>query len=284
MKVFTTKQLLRNYLLSFKEKGKTIGFVPTMGALHQGHLSLIKKAKENNDIVVVSIFVNPTQFNNTEDLVNYPKTLEKDTQLLKTVSCDVLFHPPVSEMYNENVVSEKFDFDGLEHQMEGKFRDGHFNGVGTVVKTLFEIVEPNKAYFGQKDFQQLQIIKKMVEKRKLDVKIKGCAIFREEDGLAMSSRNVRLSKVERKAAPFIYKTLKKAKKKFKTEEPNKVIFWVKNQFKKHLLLDLEYFTIAEEKTLQTIKVKEADKKYRAFIAVFAGDVRLIDNIKLKNCN
>jgi len=281
MKVFTTKHELKRHISSFKEEGKTLGFVPTMGALHQGHLSLIKKAKENNDIVVVSIFVNPTQFNNTEDLVNYPKTLEKDTQLLKTVSCDVLFHPPVSEMYDENVVSENFDFDGLEHQMEGKFREGHFNGVGTIVKTLFEIIKPNKAYFGQKDFQQLLIVKKMVEKHQLDVSVKGCAIYREEDGLAMSSRNVRLSKIERKAAPFIYKTLKKAKKKFKTEEANKVTFWVKKQFKKQLLLDLEYFTIADEETLEPIKIKETNKKYRAFIAVFAGDVRLIDNIKLK---
>ncbi|MCL4145095.1 UNVERIFIED_CONTAM: hypothetical protein GTU68_033461 [Idotea baltica] len=227
-----------------------------MGALHKGHLSLIEKAQQKNDIVVVSIFVNPTQFNNQEDLIKYPKTLDNDTKLLESVSCDVLFHPSVEEIYSKNVVSENFNFDGLEHQMEGKFRDGHFNGVGTIVKTLFEIIEPDTAYFGQKDFQQLQIIKKMVKKHQLNLKIKGCKIFREKDGLAMSSRNTRLSKEHREIAPFIYKTLKKAKKKFKTE--------------------------TDEKTLETLENKESDKKYRAFIAVFAGEIRLIDNIQLKN--
>lgn len=282
MIIFTEKHALKVYLLTLKALNKTIGFVPTMGALHQGHLSLIKQAKQKNDLVIVSIFVNPTQFDNKEDLVKYPKTLENDTKLLESVSCDVLFHPSVEEIYDENVVSENFDFDGLEHQMEGKFRDGHFNGVGTVVKTLFEIIKPDKAYFGQKDFQQLQIIKKMVEKHQLNLKIKGGEIFREKDGLAMSSRNVRLSKEHREIAPFIYKTLKEAKKKFKTEKANKVINWVENQFKKEPLLELEYFTIANEKTLETLKNKEADKKYRAFIAVFAGEIRLIDNIQLKN--
>ena len=281
MKIFTTKQEIKSFLSTLKEQNKSIGFVPTMGALHQGHLSLIKKAKKKNEIVVVSIFVNPTQFDNKEDLVKYPKTLENDTKLLESVSCDLLFHPSVEEIYAENVTSEKFDFDGLEHQMEGKFRDGHFDGVGTIVKTLFEIVEPNKAYFGQKDFQQLQIIKKMVEKHQLDLKIVGCPIFREDDGLAMSSRNTRLTKDHRKAAPFIYKTLKKARKKFKKESPLFVSKWVEKKFKKHPLLELEYFTIADEKSLETIEKKESDKKYRAFIAVFAGEIRLIDNIRLK---
>ena len=281
MKIFTTKQEIKSFLSTLKEQNKSIGFVPTMGALHQGHLSLIKKAKKKNEIVVVSIFVNPTQFDNKEDLVKYPKTLENDTKLLESVSCDLLFHPSVEEIYAENVTSEKFDFDGLEHQMEGKFRDGHFDGVGTIVKTLFEIVEPNNAYFGQKDFQQLQIIKKMVEKHQLDLKIVGCPIFREDDGLAMSSRNTRLTKDHRKAAPFIYKTLKKARKKFKKESPLFVSKWVEKKFKKHPLLELEYFTIADEKSLETIEKKESDKKYRAFIAVFAGEIRLIDNIRLK---
>jgi pantoate--beta-alanine ligase len=165
--------------------------------------------------------------------------------------------------------------------MEGKFRAGHFDGVGTIVRALFEIVTPNRAYFGQKDFQQLQIVKKMVEKHAIPVKVKGCPIFREEDGLAMSSRNTRLSKEHRAAAPFIFKTLKKVRKKFGTENAIKVTEWVENQFKKHPLLNLEYFTIADEKTLETIKNKESNKKYRAFIAVFAGEIRLIDNIQLK---
>jgi pantoate--beta-alanine ligase len=164
MKIFNTKQEIKSYLTTQKEEHKTIGFVPTMGALHQGHLSLVKKAKKKNDIVVVSIFVNPTQFDKKEDLTNYPKTIENDTQLLESISCDVLFFPSVEEIYDHHILSEKFDFDGLEHQMEGKFRPGHFDGVGTIVKTLFKIVAPNKAYFGQKDFQQLQIIKKWLEK------------------------------------------------------------------------------------------------------------------------
>ncbi|QNM85320.1 pantoate--beta-alanine ligase [Polaribacter pectinis] len=282
MKIFTTKQDLKSCLSEFKTKNKAIGFVPTMGALHEGHLSLIKKAKEKNDIVVVSIFVNPTQFDNVEDLKKYPKTIENDIKLLESVSCDVLFSPSVEEIYSENIASEKFDFDGLEHQMEGKFRDGHFDGVGTIVKTLFEIVEPNKAYFGQKDFQQLQIIKKMVKKNRLPVKIKGCPIFREKDGLAMSSRNVRLSNEQREIAPFIFKTLKEVRKKFGITNISEINKWVENQFKKQPLLELEYFTIAEEKTLETAETKESNKKYRAFLAVFAGKIRLIDNIRLRN--
>ncbi|MGB0890907.1 MAG: pantoate--beta-alanine ligase [Flavobacteriaceae bacterium] len=281
MKIFEKKSDLSTFLLSKKMKEKSIGFVPTMGALHQGHLSLVKKAKEKNDITVVSIFVNPTQFDNQEDLVKYPKTLKNDIQLLETVNCDVVFVPSVEDIYEENVSSKKFEFDGLEYQMEGKFREGHFDGVGTIVKNLFEIVNPDKAYFGKKDFQQLQIIKKMVEKHNLPVKIKGCDIFREEDGLAMSSRNTRLTKKYREAAPFIYKILKKAKKKFGTKNANKVTKWVEKQFNQHPLLELEYFTIADEETLKTINNKESRKKYRAFIAVYAGEIRLIDNIRLK---
>ncbi len=281
MKIFKIKSELKDFLLQQKSLKKSIGFVPTMGALHEGHLSLVKKAKKKNDITVVSIFVNPTQFDNKEDLVKYPKTFDNDVKLLESVDCDVLFFPSVEEIYAENITSDKFDFDGLEHQMEGKFRDGHFDGVGTIVKTLFEIVNPDKAYFGKKDFQQLQIIKKMVEKHKLPVKIKGCDIFREDDGLAMSSRNARLTKEHREGAPFIYKILKKIKKKIGTKNANELKQWVEEQFKKHKLLELEYFTIADEKTLQTTSIIESDQKYRAFIAVFAGDIRLIDNISLK---
>ena len=280
MKIFKKKQLLKNYLSTLKRDNKTIGFVPTMGALHEGHLSLIKKAKQKNDIVVVSIFVNPTQFDNPEDLEKYPKTLKKDIALLIAIACDILFSPTVDEIYTKEVVPEKFDFEGLEHQMEGKFRDGHFDGVGTIVKTLFEIIEPDKAYFGEKDFQQLQIIKKMVTKHQLSVKIKGCPIFREQDGLAMSSRNARLSEEHRKAAPFIFKTLKKVQQKFDTENPKEISEWVQKEFKKHPLLTLEYFTIAYENTLKPIKAKKPNQKYRAFLAVFADDIRLIDNIRV----
>lgn len=281
MKVYKTKSELKDFLSEIKNDKKSIGFVPTMGALHEGHLSLVKKSKKKNDITVVSVFVNPTQFDNKEDLVKYPKTFDNDFKLLDSVDCDVLFFPSVDEIYNENIESKSFNFDGLEDQMEGEFRDGHFDGVGTIVKTLFEIVEPDAAYFGKKDFQQLQIIKKMVEKHAIPVQIKGCDIFREKDGLAMSSRNTRLTTEHRKVAPFIYKTLKKAKKKFDKESANEVTEWVKRKFKKESLLQLEYFTIADEKTLKTVTKKESNQKYRAFIAVFAGEIRLIDNIRLK---
>lgn len=282
MEIFTTKQAVKEYITKHKAQNKSIGFVPTMGALHLGHVSLIKKAKAKNDIVVVSIFVNPTQFNNKADLENYPNTLKEDIEILKKEECTVLFNPSVEEMYNTNITSKSFDFDGLETKMEGKFRDGHFNGVGTIVKQLFAIVDPDRAYFGEKDFQQLQIIKKMVKKHRLNVKVKGCPIFREEDGLAMSSRNIRLTKLQREKASFIYKVLKKVRKKFKEKSVEEIQNWVEKKFKNHKLFKLEYFTIAEEKTLETITKKEAGKKYRAFIAVFAGEIRLIDNIRLKN--
>ncbi|CAL2062538.1 pantoate--beta-alanine ligase [Tenacibaculum sp. 190524A05c] len=282
MKIFKSKSDLKIYLAEEKKKGNRIGFVPTMGALHEGHLSLVEKAIRKTDTTVVSIFVNPTQFDNKEDLYKYPKTFENDVALLERVNCDVLFYPSVDEIYDENVIAEKFDFDGLEHQMEGKFRDGHFDGVGTIVKALFEIVEPDVAYFGKKDFQQLQIIKKLVEKYNIPVKIKGMPIFREKDGLAMSSRNARLTKEHREAAPFIHKILKKARKKTGTKNAKEIIEWVENQFKQHPLLELEYFTIAEEKTLISAEKFEPKKRYRAFIAVFAGKIRLIDNVRFKN--
>lgn len=281
MQTFQLKSELQKYLSEIRANKVTIGFVPTMGALHEGHLSLIKKAKKNNDVTVVSIFVNPTQFDNKEDLEKYPQTLENDLKLLESVNCDVVYAPNANDVYDGNITSEEFNFDGLEHQMEGKFRDGHFDGVGTIVKKLFEIVEPNNAYFGKKDFQQLQIIKKLVEKYNIPVKIIGCSIFREEDGLAMSSRNTRLTKEHREVAPFIYKTLKKAKKKFKEKSVEELTKWVEKKFKKHSLLDLEYFTIADEATLETPEKAEKNKKYRGFIAVYAGKIRLIDNIRLR---
>jgi pantoate--beta-alanine ligase len=279
MLVFAKIKSVQQKIKSLK-KGTSVGFVPTMGALHKGHLSLIKQAKKENDIVVVSIFVNPTQFNKQEDLINYPKTIDTDLSLLKSVYCDLVFTPTAEEIYSNNIQSQVFDFDGLEQQMEGKFRDGHFNGVGTIVKRLFQIVTPNKAYFGEKDFQQLQIIRKLVQKNQIPVKIIGCDIFRENDGLAMSSRNSRLTKEHRNVSPFIYQTLKKAKIKFGTISAPEVIKWVENEFKNQPLLELEYFEIADEATLQSIKNKESKQKYRAFIAVFAGKIRLIDNISL----
>lgn len=279
MKVFKAQKDLSEEITKVKSSNKTIGFVPTMGALHIGHLSLVTNALNNNDIVVVSIFVNPTQFNNPEDLEKYPRTLEKDLGLLKPLSKDIIVYAPsVDDIYGSKTESESFDFDGLEHEMEGQFREGHFNGVGTIVKRLFEIVKPNIAYFGEKDFQQLQIIKKLVTKHQIPVRIVGCEICRENSGLAMSSRNQRLKPEYKIAAPFIYKTLKIAKEKFGTKSANKVTDWVNQQFYKNDLLELEYFIIADENTLKPIKRKSKNKKYRAFIAVYADDIRLIDNL------
>tara|TARA_R110002073_G_scaffold279026_1_gene442774 strand:+ start:6926 stop:7768 length:843 start_codon:yes stop_codon:yes gene_type:complete len=279
MQVYPTSNSLQQ-ALSKKRKGNSIGFVPTMGALHQGHLSLIEEAKKHNEIVVVSIFVNPTQFDNKEDLKKYPRTLAADKRLLESVNCDVLFAPTAEDIYQNSIESSEFNFDGLEFEMEGKHRRGHFDGVGTIVKRLFEIVEPTNAYFGEKDFQQLQIIKKLVEKYQIPTKIIGCKIYREKDGLAMSSRNTRLTKQYRDAAPFIYQTLKKAQIMFKTESATTVDSWVHKEFIKSKLLNLEYFEIANANTLKTIFHKRKGNKYRGFIAVFAGDVRLIDNIAL----
>ncbi|WP_040280548.1 pantoate--beta-alanine ligase [Psychroserpens damuponensis] len=282
MRIFKNKTDLIAYVDTLKSKKKTIGFVPTMGALHQGHASLINTGLSENDITVVSIFVNPTQFDNQEDLVKYPRTLDDDVELLMAISEEkiIVYAPTVEDIYGGNVASASFSFNGLEHEMEGRFREGHFDGVGTVVKRLFEIVRPDKAYFGEKDFQQLMIIKTLVENYDIPVKVIGCKIHRAKDGLAMSSRNARLKSEYREAAPFIYKTLKIAKEQFGTKSAIKVTEWVTQQFAEHNLLDLEYFIIADIKTLKTVKRKSNKKSYRAFIAVYADDIRLIDNIAL----
>lgn len=270
---------LQSYLSEFKGSSK-IGFVPTMGALHRGHLSLVERAKKENDLVVASIFVNPTQFDRAEDLLKYPKTLESDKQLLNSVGCDVIFAPTVQEMYPEKIASQKFNFAGLDAVMEGKFRLGHFDGVGTVVKRLFDIVKPDNAYFGEKDYQQLMIVKKMVETEKITVNIIGCRISREPDGLAMSSRNKRLTEVQRLEAPLIYKSLQKAKAMFPDNDLEKIKEMVSDKFFGNEILKLEYFEIADATTLMPADKKTEDKKYRGFIAVFADTVRLIDNIAL----
>jgi pantoate--beta-alanine ligase len=282
MDIYHEKIDLNAVVENFKSQKLIIGLVPTMGALHQGHLSIIKKALNENDKVIVSVFVNPTQFDNKDDLEKYPRNLETDIELLKTLSKNnlLVYAPSIEDVYGNDIKSTDFNFDGLEHPMEGKFRIGHFDGVGTVVKRLFEIVRPDNAYFGEKDFQQLMIIKKMVEKLNLPVHIIACEIHREKDGLAMSSRNVRLNKEHRNVAPFIYQTLKASKEKFNNKSADKVVEWVEKQFAKNDLLRLEYFTIAETSTLQTFKRKSKDKSYRAFIAVYADDIRLIDNIAL----
>ncbi len=281
MKVFRHKSEVDKEIMALKEANKTIGLVPTMGALHEGHLSLVENGLTNNDIVFVSIFVNPTQFNNKNDLLKYPRTLQEDIDLLSYKSDNIyVFAPSVEDIYNTNVKAVEFDFDGLENEMEGEFREGHFDGVGTIVKQLLEIIKPNNAYFGEKDYQQLQIIRKLVDKFKMPVNIVGCKIHRESSGLAMSSRNMRLKPDYKLAAPYIYKTLLSAKKKFGTKSAKSVTDWVNKQFDNHEILELEYFRIADVNTLKEIKRKSSKKKYRAFIAVYADDVRLIDNIAL----
>ncbi|QLG45588.1 pantoate--beta-alanine ligase [Costertonia aggregata] len=280
MQVFRTKKELTN-VLSEKPEQHSIGLVPTMGALHKGHLTLIQRAFEENKVVVVSIFVNPTQFDNKDDLKKYPKALEKDIGLIKTISKEILvFAPPVSEMYSDEISAKSYDFDGLDQVMEGAFRQGHFDGVGTIVEALLTVIAPDIAYFGEKDFQQLQIIKKLVEIRNLAVKIIGCPIVREPNGLALSSRNERLSETMRHSASLIYQTLLSAKEKFGTKSADSIIEWVENRFKQHPDFQLEYIEITDAETLRPFQKKHKNKKYRAFIAVYAEEVRLIDNIAL----
>lgn len=280
MTVFNNQKELKAHLASLSGN-KNIGLVPTMGALHKGHLSLLKKSLSQNDITVISIFVNPTQFNNQEDLEKYPRTLDDDLKKIKKLNSNIIvFAPTIEDIYGKNVTSNSFDYDGLEHQMEGKQRPGHFDGVGTIVKALFEIVHPTKAYFGEKDYQQVLIVKKMVEKHNLPVKIVVCPILREKNGLAMSSRNERLAPDEREKASFIYQTLLKAKELFQTEDFRKVYDFVQQTFDKQHLMKLEYFTIADSKTLLEVTKKYKSKKYRAFIAVHIGNIRLIDTISL----
>ena len=281
MPIFYGKASLMDHLKTLKTAFSTIGFVPTMGALHLGHLALMKKSILENEHTVVSIFVNPTQFNNAEDLAKYPRTFNEDVEKLTALDPKIiLYAPSVDDIYEGQVASQHFDFDGLENQMEGKFRPGHFDGVGTIVKRLFEIVAPTKAYFGEKDFQQLQIVKKMVAKHHLRVQIIGCAIHRENNNLAMSSRNERLSTQERTEAAIIYKTLTTAKAKFDKQSATKVTAWVKSVIEKNPLFNVEYFTIADETTLLTCERKNKNKKYRAFIAVLVNNIRLIDTISL----
>lgn len=279
MQVFSNKLDLRNFLNSSNTNNKSIGFVPTMGALHDGHLSLLKYSLKENDITLISIFVNPTQFNNLEDLEKYPRTIEKDIEKIKSLSKEIIIYTPeVNDLYEKTITSEKFDFDGLENQMEGKHRPGHFDGVGTVVKKLFSVVKPNRAYFGEKDYQQLLIVKKLVSKYKIPVEIIGCPILREENGLAMSSRNLRLSPEARKKSFIIFENLKKAKKNFKTQSAQKTKEFLENEFQKNKMFTLEYFEIADEETLLPCKRKNKTKKYRGFIAVLVENIRLIDNL------
>ncbi|WP_446050654.1 pantoate--beta-alanine ligase [Zobellia laminariae] len=280
MLVFKTKKELSDHI-STLPKTNNLGLVPTMGALHTGHASLVQKAVNENQTVVVSIFVNPTQFDNKEDLAKYPDTFDDDLDLLSSISEDILiFSPSADEVYDHKIKAKKYNFEGLDTVMEGAFRDDHFNGVGTIVEALLLLVKPDRAYFGEKDFQQLQIIRKLVQQQNIPVEIIGCPIVRETNGLAMSSRNERLSKQLRQKASFIYHTLLTAKEKFGTENADYVLDWVKEQFNEQEDLELEYIEITDVETLSPITRKNEKLKYRAFIAVYADGVRLIDNIAL----
>lgn len=279
MQVFKHKKELSDHIGQLRRQGKTIGFVPTMGALHEGHLSLMEKARKENDVLVVSIFVNPIQFNNKSDLQVYPRNLEADKKRLESVPCDLLFVPTEEEMYPEPV-TEKYDFGELETVMEGAFRPGHFKGVAVVVKRLFDIVMPHRAYFGEKDFQQLTIIKKLVAMEKLPVQIIPCPIVREANGLAMSSRNERLTADQRQEAAFIFKTLQTAKKRKGDICPSPLKQMVYNLFDANKHLRLEYFEIADELTLKPITAWSQSNGMIAFVAAWMGEVRLIDNLRI----
>ena len=281
MEVFKSKKTLEDYIERNREMGKKIGFAPTMGALHLGHLSLYEAARSENDLVISSIFVNPTQFNNPTDFEKYPRDVDSDLEILrKSTLVDAVYVPKVSDLYPDGLKSGKYDFDGLENEMEGKFRPSHFDGVGTVVETLFRQVKPDNAYFGEKDFQQLAIIRKLTEKLKLPIKIHGVSIYREENGLAMSSRNERLSKSQRRNAKIIHETLVKVNEWFRIITIPEIEKRVAEIFEKQDEMQLEYFIIANENTLKETDFFYKDQDYRAFLAVFVGEVRLIDNIHL----
>jgi pantoate--beta-alanine ligase len=277
MIVYRTKTDLTGHLISLQNEGKTIGLVPTMGALHQGHMSLVERARAENDFVVVTIFVNPTQFNDPSDLDHYPSTLDQDLELLRQLEADLVFVPSVKEMYPEED-TRTFDLGGLDKVMEGKHRQGHFNGVAQIVSKLFLLIRPHQAYFGQKDFQQLVIIRKLVELLKINLTIVSCPIIRENDGLAMSSRNTRLSKEDRKLAPFIYETLVHASELMEALSPSQLKEWVILQFKKQSALELEYFEIVEDKELKPINAWAEEVNKVACLAVLLGELRLIDNL------
>lgn len=281
MQVFHDKNSFSEYIKSQKAQHKTIGFAPTMGALHAGHISLYEEARRDNNIVISSIFVNPTQFNNPEDLEKYPRTIEDDIQKLEDSKLvDAVYIPRVEDIYPNGMERKHYNFGGIENEMEGSARPGHFDGVGTVVEELFVQVQPDNAYFGEKDFQQLKIIEKLVEVLDLKIKIHGVKIHREENGLAMSSRNMRLSDDERKASSLIYKTLKKVNDKSKTTSIDTIKERVSKIFDEEENMELEYFLIADEETLKEADFFTNGRNYRAFIVVNVGDVRLIDNLHL----
>ncbi|MFC2390970.1 MAG: pantoate--beta-alanine ligase [Bacteroidota bacterium] len=283
MKVINKTSDLQAIIEQLKNDGKSIGLVPTMGALHKGHLSLVKNSISNNDITVVSIFVNPTQFNNPNDLASYPRTVEKDLELLQTVGCDVVFAPEADDIYSKSETDSRFEFDfeGLDKVMEGKFRPGHFNGVVQIVSKLFDLVRPDRAYFGEKDFQQLAIIRLMTRRYNLPIEIVPCPIVREDSGLALSSRNSLLKDNEKQVAQHIYAVLNESRQFVPQTEVEELKQCVIAAIEQKPELKVEYFDIVDGHTLKSIGKWDECDYVVGCITVFCGNVRLIDNICYK---
>ena len=280
MLVFRDISTLQNHLNNLKSKEKIIGFIPTMGALHNGHLSLVNKSVSQNDFTVVSIFINPTQFNNVDDLKTYPSDIDKDLELLRSISDKIIvFNPEPNELYSGDIRLDNFNFNGLDKYMEGEFRGDHFVGVATVVSKLFSLIKADNTYFGEKDFQQLRIIENLIKEKNFSIKLIRCETIRSEDGLALSSRNNQLNFSSKKIATNLFKALNFAKEKIDVLSINEIKQKISENLSNFKEIKLEYFVIADEQNLRPIKYKQTEK-YRAFIAAYVSGVRLIDNVKL----
>lgn len=280
MRVVKTISELKSLISGYKQENKTVGLVPTMGALHAGHKSLVDRARKENDIVVVSVFVNPTQFNNKQDLVTYPRTEERDCALLEVAGCDVVFMPAVEEVYPEPD-NRQFDLGAVAEVMEGAHRPGHFNGVAQIVSKLFSFVEPDRAYFGEKDFQQIAVIRKMVQLEGFKLQIVACPIKREDDGLALSSRNVRLTAEQRQLAPNIYRVLKESCNFAKSHTVAETEKFVVDSLNALPQMEVEYYSIVDALTMQPVSDWADADSITGCITVYCGEVRLIDNIAYK---
>lgn len=280
MEIIRTAAGLRRQVAECRAKGQSVGFVPTMGALHQGHISLVDRARRENDVVVVSVFVNPTQFNNAQDLTTYPRTEEADCALLEAAGVDIAFVPTVEEVYPEPD-TRVFDLGPVAEVMEGPMRPGHFNGVAQVVSKFFDLVRPDRAYFGEKDFQQIAVIRRMVELEGFDIEIVDCPIRRHDDGLAMSSRNVRLTPEQRSIAPVIYATLRDSVEYAGTHTLEETRRMVVDTLNARPQLEVEYYQLVDAATMQPVTEWTRAEHIQGCITVYCGDVRLIDNIRYK---
>lgn len=279
MQVFQQISEIKTYISSQKQQHKTIGFVPTMGALHQGHISLINESKKVCDITVCSIFVNPTQFNNANDLTRYPRTPEVDRQLLEQAGCDVLYMPDVKDIY-PTTDTRQFNFGYIDTILEAEHRPGHYNGVGQVVSILLTGIEPNKAFFGSKDYQQVMIVRTLVKQLKLPVEIISCPILREDDGLAMSSRNMLLTPEERKIASLVPKMMEGARDIVKQIGVSAAKLYILNEVAQVPIMKLDYYEVCDTETLEPLTALEPNQQAISLIAVFVGNIRLIDNLMI----